>query len=308
MFPMSFSHCSVIREIYFLKNQKASISRTQELCSCDLLQFLNAVFCSPSAFICSFWSAFQRHKCVLLNPNLVFDFVCLKPAKVKAKIVWNCFTCIYLNSRCLLRRSTWPTTRKTKNSSKKKNRGRWFCWWRTRRGSASRIAYGPLIIFLILVKILPEKLIIHNDFVVDFYKLFVNTLNIWYVMLKIWICNCSVFCDWLKKIMVRLFYSCIRSKQALKHIASCIKCVKLLLSEVNMMIIWNREASKMSSFSAEFLEAMLVRLKIPYPLSKARIYSCELTWKFWVWLWSSLRSQFSKSLCTNTKESILILV
>lgn len=105
------------------KKKKSSVSRTQELCSCALPQFLNVVFCSPSAFVCSFWSAFQRHRCVVLNPNPVFDFVCLKQAKVKAKIVCNCFTCIYLNPRCLLRRSTWPTARKTKNSSKKKNRG-----------------------------------------------------------------------------------------------------------------------------------------------------------------------------------------
>jgi len=51
----------------------------------------------------------------------------------------NCFTCIYLNPRCLLHGSTWPTSRKTENCSKKKNWGRWLCWWRTRRGFASRI-------------------------------------------------------------------------------------------------------------------------------------------------------------------------
>lgn len=87
MLPKSFSHDNM-RNL-FLKNLKGFYSRTQELRSGALLQFLNAVFCSPSAFVCSFWSAFQRHRCVMLNPDLVFDFVCVKPAKVKAKIVCN---------------------------------------------------------------------------------------------------------------------------------------------------------------------------------------------------------------------------
>lgn len=111
------------------------------------------------------------------------SYVWLYMFKVKLEfLAGNCFKCACLNPRCLLHRSTWPTSRKTENCSKKENWGRCLRWWRTRR-FASRIIYAPL--FFLLLKVLVEK----YSFVMIFHWVLIkylwNTFYLCYYMLKI---------------------------------------------------------------------------------------------------------------------------